>query len=335
MTIDNGAPDESAFFSPDDDPTSEAAGADAQNDALDDGEFVEGDDDENLAPELDEDGNPIEKPDDETSADEEFEEIEHAGKKHKIPKDLKPLLMMQQDYTRKTQEVAADRKAVDDYRAQTEAQVRHQAEMVQQYTAEIAQLHTIDQRLADYANVDWKAWRAQNFMEANEGFQEWQLLKEQRGQLTQSLQQKQFQARQEAEQRSREAQKAEETELSKRYEQTLDVLKAKVPGWNQEIAKKVSTFAIETIGYSADDLKRGAADPRAMLLMHAAWEGSQLKAQQKAAAKKAQADIQPQGKPLTPVAKGRAAPATAGLDDRLSAEEWARRRNEQLRSRGR
>lgn len=336
MILDNNGPDESAFFSPDDVPTSEGVEAEASNDEPEEGEPVEGDDDDNPEPELDENGDPIAKADadDDQPSDEEFEEIEHAGKKHKIPKDLKPLLMMQQDYTRKTQETAAERKAVEEYRAQSEAYIRHQAESVQQFTTEIAQLHNIDQRLAEYASVDWKAWEAQDFMAANAGWKEREMLKEQRGSLTQSLQQKQIQAREENEKRSREAQQLEQQELAKRHEETLQTLKRDIPSWNPEIAGKVSGFALSQ-GYTREELVRAAADPRAMKLLHKAWRGDQLEAQQKAAAKKAQADIQPQGRPLTPVAKGRSAPATAGLDDRLSADEWARRRNEQLRSRAR
>ena len=50
-------------------------------------------------------------PDDEPDA--ELEEIEHDGKKHKVPKELKDSFLRQQDYTRKTQEVAEARKTVE------------------------------------------------------------------------------------------------------------------------------------------------------------------------------------------------------------------------------
>src|SRR5262245_52574677 len=43
---------------------------------------------------------------------EESEEIEHDGRKYLVPKALRPLLLMQADYTRKTQEVAEQRRAV-------------------------------------------------------------------------------------------------------------------------------------------------------------------------------------------------------------------------------
>src|SRR5437868_9942337 len=52
---------------------------------------------------------------------EESDEIEHEGRKYQVPKALKPLLLMQADYTRKTQEVAEQRRAV-----QAERQALHQ-----------------------------------------------------------------------------------------------------------------------------------------------------------------------------------------------------------------
>lgn len=331
MTLDNEAPDDSEFFSPDDIPASEGAETEAQDDyGLEDGQ-VEGEDTEQ---EFDENGDPIAKPaQPDQSADEEFEEIEHAGKKHKIPKDLKPLLMMQQDYTRKTQEVAEQRRTLDEYKAKTLAEINQQVHTAQQFTREYAQIHSIDSRLAEYANVDWKAWEAQDFMAANAGWKEMGMLEKQRAQLAQSLQQKQHQSRQEAEARSREAQQAQEMELAKRREETVRTIQREIPSWNEEVAGKVAQFAINVGGYTPEELRNAATDPRAFILLHKAWRGAQLEAQQTAAARKAKASIQPQAQPLTPVAKGRAAPATTGLDDRLSPEEWTRRRNEQLRRR--
>ena len=63
---------------------------------------------------LDDEGNAIDPPDD-------GEEIEHEGRKYLVPAALKPLLLMQADYTRKTQEVAEQRRAV-----QAERQALHQ-----------------------------------------------------------------------------------------------------------------------------------------------------------------------------------------------------------------
>lgn len=49
----------------------------------------------------------------EGSQEDDLEEVEHSGKKYRIPKELKPALMLQADYTRKTQEAAEARRAFD------------------------------------------------------------------------------------------------------------------------------------------------------------------------------------------------------------------------------
>jgi hypothetical protein len=67
------------------------------------------------AQEVDPAGQSDQAPDEEGEAidpAEDGEEIEHEGRKYLVPKALKPLLLMQADYTRKTQEVAEQRRAV-------------------------------------------------------------------------------------------------------------------------------------------------------------------------------------------------------------------------------
>lgn len=43
----------------------------------------------------------------------EYEEVDYNGNRYKVPKEVAPALMMQADYTRKTQEVAETRKAIE------------------------------------------------------------------------------------------------------------------------------------------------------------------------------------------------------------------------------
>src|SRR5687768_12106596 len=57
---------------------------------------------------------------DEEPDEEPFEEIERNGRKATIPAWLKPELMMQADYTRKTQELAETRRAFEAERAAAE-----------------------------------------------------------------------------------------------------------------------------------------------------------------------------------------------------------------------
>lgn len=88
----------------------------------------------------------------------EVEEVEFNGKKYSVPKELAPNLMMQSDYTRKTQEVAELRK-------ETEAEKttwHKQAEVREQLFEERAELHQIDKRLNAYRNTNWQQWQVQD-----------------------------------------------------------------------------------------------------------------------------------------------------------------------------
>ena len=88
----------------------------------------------------------------------ETEEVEFNGKKYAVPKELAPNLMMQSDYTRKTQEVAELRKETEAERASW----RQQAQIREALFEEKAELHQIDKRLNAYRNTNWQQWQVQD-----------------------------------------------------------------------------------------------------------------------------------------------------------------------------
>ena len=88
----------------------------------------------------------------------ETEEVEFNGKKYSVPKELAPNLMMQSDYTRKTQEVAELRKETEAERAEW----RKATEVEKQLFNEKAELHQIDKRLNAYRNTNWQLWHSQD-----------------------------------------------------------------------------------------------------------------------------------------------------------------------------
>lgn len=98
------------------------------------------------APETEPDTDETELADGETLTQEEeieYEEVERNGKRFKVPKELAPELMMQADYTRKTQETAELRKAVA---AEREA-VQRERTMYSELQDEALAVREIDQRL--------------------------------------------------------------------------------------------------------------------------------------------------------------------------------------------
>lgn len=257
-------------------------------------------------PQLDDDGNPIEDQADE----DDYEEIERDGKKVKVPSWLKPELMMHADYTRKTQEVAEARKAFE-----AERQAATQADE-QELTAR-ANISLIDRQLAQFAQVNWNQFNDADPFEAQKAFQQYQLLKDAKGNAETFLTQAQ------AQRLERQTQ-----ETAKLVQEGAAVLARDIPGWSPDLSAKLQDFGSRNYGLSRDDFDN-IVDPRAVKLLHAAYQWDQLEAKNK----KAQAIQKQQG--VTPAATvGRASAPPKGLDDRLSADEWMRRRNEQLRKRG-
>ncbi len=93
-----------------------------------------------------------EDPDDGTLTQEEIEqiEVERNGKRYKIPKELESELMMQADYTRKTQEAAELRK-----QAQAEREAVHrERQLYEELSEDFATVKWIDNRLHQLQQLD-------------------------------------------------------------------------------------------------------------------------------------------------------------------------------------
>ena len=260
--------------------------------------------------ELDEHGQPAETAEaEEAEPEDELEEIEREGKTYKIPAALKPELMMQADYTRKTQELAAERKAVAEQRSMVEQ--ASEAEL-NAYAA----LWSIDQQLAAYLKVDWDSLADKNPLEAQKAFQKFQILKDQRGHAAAFL----------AKSKSdRELQKQQET--ARRMEQGRAELDRAIPGWSTGTAARLVDFAAEEFGFTPDELD-DIHDPRIARVLYAAFQHQETSRKAAAANKHLKAQ---QVQPAPKVAAG--APPKAKADDRASIDAWMQQRNKQVRGR--
>ena len=256
-------------------------------------------------PELDEYANPVEA---EAEAEDEFEEIERDGRRYKIPAALRAELMMQADYTRKTQELAAERRAIAEQRSMVEQ--ASEAEL-NAYAA----VRSIDQQLANYQKVDWERWADEDPFEAQKAFQKFQILKDQRGHAAAFL------ARSK---NDRDLQKQQD--IAKRMEEGRAELDRAIPGWSTGTAAKLVDFAGKQFGFTPDELD-DIHDPRIARILHAAFQFHESAAKAAAATKHLKAQ---QAQPAPKVAAG--APPKAKADDRASIDAWMQQRNKQLRS---
>lgn len=230
-----------------------------ENDHLDpiaDNQDIEGDE-----PLLDDEGNPL-------AVDEELEEVVRGDKTYRIPKELAGELLMQSDYTRKTQEVAEIRKAVETRQEALQRTEQRQMEFAQ----DIANLGALNDRLAPYMKVtDWPTYLRTGGGEAQAHYAEFQALQRERDGFAQTLGQK-------VQQRTQD----EQRETAKLVEAGRAELAKQIKGYGPDTLNGLLKFAEERLGYSSQELQDAEADPRQIRALHLAQIGQQaLQAQKK------------------------------------------------------
>lgn len=229
-------------------------------------------------------------------------EVERGGKTYKIPAELKDEFLMQGDYTRKTQEIAEQRK-------QYEAAIQRVSEVSEAETQALYKVAQIDVELAQYQNVDWDAWFEQDPIAADRAERRIEKLQRAREGATGEHA------------RAREiAAQITQQETAKRVEEGARIVKQMIPDWGPEKDAKLTAFALAQ-GFEPDELRGAVANPRMIVILNAAYE--HMENQKKAAVAKKiekQVEIKPAAK-----IKGKAGSVKTGLHDGLSTAEWIRR----------
>lgn len=236
----------------------------------------------------------------------ELLDIEYDGKTYKLPPELKDALLRQSDYTRKTMDIAEQRRAIEATKAETDqlhsisqerlaGTIRHQ-----QLTARVEQIEStpIDSLTAEQITA----------------------LRIERQELIQEAHNTQFALQQMAafEEQTRGQQ------LAKAREAALSEAAKRIPNFTDERRQQLETLAIQRGSSQAD--VAAIADPTVWEILHFADIGMKFTERQRAAAKvKAAQSAQP-----APEVGGKASPKPAGLSDDLPIEEWNKRRNAQL-----
>jgi hypothetical protein len=194
----------------------------------------------------------------EVAEDGDVAEIEYDGETYQVPKSLKDAFLRQQDYTRKTQEVAEHRKAVE---AEKESLIKQQQffqfqQTVQQNNMQhLAKLQQIDSTLKQFEGLDWNAVIDQDPVQALKLQQQYQSLQTQRQGTLQEYMSIQEQARQVSEQHQTEV-------LQRGFEQVKKV----IPDYSPETQKQLWQTA-RGLGYTDQELA-GITDPRLVIGLH-------------------------------------------------------------------
>jgi hypothetical protein len=244
----------------------------------------------------------------ETGADPETFELELDGEVHTLPAVLKGAVMRHADYTRKTQELAEHRRALEAERAAMAAQKQaHQGA-----SRDELRLAALDHQIEDLQGVDWEAYAGEDPEGAQANWAALQQLTAAREQLAYAVSHHQERS---ALQAAREAAEA--------MAETGRALSQEIEGWSPEVASKLVDYA-QAFGVTMEEM-REMADPRLWKLLHKAWRADQAS---EAGAREAARTV----RPAVSVSGGGG--GGAGVRDDLATKEWMRRRNEQM-ARGR
>jgi hypothetical protein len=252
---------------------------------------------------LDDAGNEPEVEEEPQPEEEEFEEFDWNGKKVKGPKGLKDGLMMQADYTKKTQEVAATRKELE----QRAERLNQQFAASDEYLDARADLRTITKELERFKEFDWSAYqqaRLSDPLAADEAWNYAQHLRGQKANLEAAIQDHEGKRTAEAQQ-----------EIAKRMQETSDYVKANLKGWTPETDKQVIDFALSK-GVTREQMQ-SLMNPLMYEMIYLARIGQQTLSKPAPAAKQTAKPA-----PLQ-VVGGRSTPAARKSLGEMSMEEYA------------
>jgi len=245
---------------------------------------------------------------DEDDVEDDLDGVKVKGKKGAIDQ-LRQDRLRQADYTRKTQEVATERKAIEAQRAQ----VANFARIQEKFGQELAQAQMIESQLHQFGQVDWARLEAEDPAKAAS------LLRQRI-----DLQSRQQQLHGAIAQKNQGAFQMQQQEVAKQTEQANDYLQREIKGWGQQRSVELETYALKA-GFPKEALPIFTRQvPAFGVALHKAELYDRLV--EKARAKPAP---EAQDKPVTRIT---ATKATANKDpDRLSTDDWLKWRNAQVR----
>lgn len=251
-------------------------------------------------------------------APEEEEELDIDGNPLKVPKTLaeklKARMMMQADYTQKTQAVAEQRKEIEAKRQAIEAEEATRSELFK----EEAQLFALRQRLDQYANVNWQALAQDDVQKYAAAQAEYTQLRDYAERLSGHV-----------EGRKAQLDQAREQETAIALSRAVEALNKPNPnlGWDGKFdadkRASLTKFGME-LGYTNEELSN-TTHPLMIQTLNLARIGYETLRKQSASLK----SPTPVAKPVPQVATGKTRTGPVN-PDKLSADEWLKWRETQI-----
>jgi len=180
------------------------------------------------------------------------------------------------DYTKKTQEVAEQRKAVEALQQELNMatqQFQQQQQLNNLLIEDVAKVTALDQQLAQYQNVDWQKLSDSDFVEAQKLFFEYNQLQQERSNAVSQFETK----RQEA---LNKQQQMIAAQVAKGKEQ----LAKEIPNWSPQTTQEIIEHS-KTYGFTDGELN-SIVDPRHVRVLHDAMQWQKLKSKNSVTKKK-------------------------------------------------
>lgn len=170
------------------------------------------------------------------------------------------------DYTKKTQEVAEQRKALEEY-AQTikvqEEAFQQQVQLQQALIGDVAELTAVDKQLAQFNDVNWQELSDTDFVEAQKLFFTYNQLQQKRSALATELEAK-----------AQQVQQSQAARMQERIEKGKEILAKEIPNWSRETTQELVAVGKE-YGFTDDELGT-IIDPRHVKVLHDAMQWRKL-----------------------------------------------------------
>jgi hypothetical protein len=247
----------------------------------------------------------------EQTEQEETDEIEVDGEKFALPKTaaekLKAERLMHADYTRKTQEIAEERKALATQREQ------RQQEDASDF-AERSRAHQIAETLKQYEQVDWQAAWDQDPIAAGKAQAQIQAMQSEHARLHGSIAQRQ-----------QHRAMNEQQEIAKQVQEAEAYVAREIPGWTEKRGEELKQFAAsQGFELNQDAARMLIKNPALFKIMHKAALFDQMEKKQTAKP----APAAPPAKPITRI--GSKAPTGQVDPNKLNADQWREWREQDL-----
>lgn len=205
-----------------------------------------------------------------SETDEATEEIElDGGKKYLVPKDLKEAFLKSRDYTQKTQEVAQQRRALEEREQYLQTMEKSRGVIFEKAVA----INALEQRIEQFAGINWQALADQDpaeYLKLDRAYRE---LQTQHSRMAGEVQTAIAQEQQLSAQQRQQMLERGNAELAR-----------EIKDWGPDLGKKLLDNG-KRYGFSDAELAQ-VMDPRLVRVLHDAYQWQKLQGGKPAIAKK-------------------------------------------------